>query len=174
VRDPIERNLPGFGIGRDGARTPMQWDDGRFAGFSTVEPWLPLAADFANVNVASQARDATSILALYRRLIAVRRSSRALQVGSYRPVQASAELLSFVRQHGSERILVVLNLGVGSIAVRCGVPGIKGRVLVSAFADREGETIAGQITLRGNEGLTIAVDGDGPLQLTIAASHPCG
>jgi alpha-glucosidase len=52
VRDPLEKNAPGLGLGRDGARTPMQWCAGRRAGFSTVEPWLPLAADYRSENVA--------------------------------------------------------------------------------------------------------------------------
>ena len=43
VRDPFQKNLPGIEAGRDGSRTPMQWDDSRYAGFSEVEPWLPLA-----------------------------------------------------------------------------------------------------------------------------------
>ena len=48
--------------GRDGARTPMQWNDGAFAGFSGVEPWLPLAEDFATVNVARERADPASLL----------------------------------------------------------------------------------------------------------------
>jgi alpha-glucosidase len=43
VRDPFEKNVPGIGVGRDGCRTPMQWDAGVHGGFTTGEPWLPLA-----------------------------------------------------------------------------------------------------------------------------------
>jgi alpha-glucosidase len=43
VRDPFERNVPGIGVGRDGCRTPMQWDASENAGFSKVNPWLPMA-----------------------------------------------------------------------------------------------------------------------------------
>ena len=60
--------------GRDGARTPMQWDASAFAGFSTVEPWLPLPDDFATRNVASERADPASLYNLYRRLIALRRA----------------------------------------------------------------------------------------------------
>jgi len=45
VRDPFEKNVPGIGVGRDGCRTPMQWDATVGAGFSTATPWLPLADD---------------------------------------------------------------------------------------------------------------------------------
>ncbi|MDW4800099.1 hypothetical protein NQ294_33025, partial [Escherichia coli] len=60
VRDPWERNVPGLGVGRDGCRTPMQWNAERYAGFSTARPWLPLAPDFASDNVASLEADAAS------------------------------------------------------------------------------------------------------------------
>ena len=82
VRDPLEHNIPGLGIGRDGARTPMQWDCSAHAGFSRYAPWLPLAPDHRNENVASQRHHETSILNLYRRLIAARRGMPVLSVGS--------------------------------------------------------------------------------------------
>ena len=45
VRDPFERNVPDIGVGRDGCRTPMQWDATTNAGFSTSQPWLPVVED---------------------------------------------------------------------------------------------------------------------------------
>ena len=116
-----------------------------FSGFSSVQPCLPLADDFATENVANQKRDKMSILNLYRRLISLRRSRQALQVGSYRPILARAELLLFVRQHGTERVLIALNLGADPTAVDFGSPKIRGRILVSSFADRDGETVVGSV-----------------------------
>ena len=81
VRDPFEKNVPGLGLGRDGCRTPMQWDASAFAGFSTVAPWLPLAGDFAGGNVAAERADPASLFNLYRRLIALRRVRPALTRG---------------------------------------------------------------------------------------------
>jgi alpha-glucosidase len=52
IRDPFEKRVPGIGVGRDGCRTPMQWDDGPNSGFSECEPWLPIADDFRETNVA--------------------------------------------------------------------------------------------------------------------------
>src|SRR5262249_15696919 len=48
VRDPLEKNIPGRGLGRDGCRTPMRWDSTTHAGFSSVEPWLPLSTTRAS------------------------------------------------------------------------------------------------------------------------------
>jgi alpha-glucosidase len=83
VRDPSEKRVPAIGIGREGARTPMQWDASDFAGFSTVEPWLPVADDFRRRNVAQEVRDPASIHHLYQRLIAARRQFGALSAGNY-------------------------------------------------------------------------------------------
>ena len=51
VRDPFEKNVPGIGVGRDGCRTPMQWDATKSAGFSDADPWRPVADNFRDENV---------------------------------------------------------------------------------------------------------------------------
>src|SRR6266540_3995986 len=80
IRDPIENTLPG--LGRDGCRTPMQWDGTANAGFSPAEPWLPLSSTFREINLAGERDDDTSLYQLVRRLIRLRRSSPALLSGS--------------------------------------------------------------------------------------------
>jgi alpha-glucosidase len=54
IRDPLERNMPGGGLGRDPCRTPMQWDGSAKAGFTSGEPWLPVGSDRGTVNVQSE------------------------------------------------------------------------------------------------------------------------
>ena len=158
VRDPLERNMPGLGLGRDGARTPMQWASDTYGGFSRHEPWLPLARDFRAENVLNQSRDQASIFNLHRRLIALRRTIPALSVGTYHPIVTEGELLLFVRQHARERVLVALNLGADAAVVDFGSEQCRGRVLLSALGDREGEPVADRIELGGNEGLLIAAE----------------
>ncbi|HVY57477.1 MAG TPA: alpha-amylase family glycosyl hydrolase [Xanthobacteraceae bacterium] len=155
IRDPFERNVPGLGLGRDGARTPMQWDTGANAGFSQAEPWLPLAEDFRQENVANQQREPGSMLNLYLRLIAERRRRAALTFGSYRPIVASGDLMLFAREYGEERILVALNFADDPAAVTFSSAPLFGRVLVSAFGDRDGEKINDGIDLRACEGLVL-------------------
>ena len=157
VRDPFEKRVPGIGVGRDGARTPMQWDAGAFAGFSTVEPWLPIPGCFQSRNVESELRDPASILHLHRRLIATRRRHPALSAGSYRRLLAQRDLLVFARQADSERVLIALNFGSDAVSTPLPDPA-SGVVLVSSFGDREMERMNGRIELRGNEGLVIVRD----------------
>src|SRR5262249_11408938 len=83
VQDPLEKNVPGLGLGRDGCRTPMQWNGTKNAGFTSGLPWLPIDDDYPIVNVESQSVDPTSILTLYHRLIALRRAHGALAYGDY-------------------------------------------------------------------------------------------
>jgi alpha-glucosidase len=110
VQDPWEKNEPGLGLGRDPCRTPMPWDTSANAGFTTGKPWLPLNADWRTRNVASEGAEAGSMLDLYRRLIALRRSSQALSLGDYSPVSAEDGAFVFERRAPGERMLVALNL----------------------------------------------------------------
>jgi alpha-glucosidase len=92
IRDPAAARVPGRG--RDGCRTPMQWDDTINAGFSPTEPWLPVSPNFSELNVERQCRDKQSIYNLFCRLIRLRRMLPALTSGSYRPIVAIETPLS--------------------------------------------------------------------------------
>ena len=84
VQDPLERNVPGFGLGRDPVRTPMPWSPEPHGGFTEGRPWLPLHADADVLNVSTQADDPRSMLSLYRALIRLRRDSDVLSIGDLR------------------------------------------------------------------------------------------
>ncbi len=110
MRDPQHLREPERGIGRDRSRTPMPWNDAPFAGFSTAQPWLPLNDDWRARNVAAQSADEHSMLRFYQKLLALRRSSSALTIGSFTLTDAEDEVLSYIRQAGDETLLIVLNL----------------------------------------------------------------
>ena len=153
VQDPWEKNEPGLGLGRDPQRTPMQWDTSPNAGFSTGLPWLPLSPDHDTRNVDCLARDPHSILTLYRRLIALRRRSAALTLGSYARIAASEQLLVYERASGAERLVVALNLS--HAAQQLERADLQGSVVVSTHLDREGERVAGALSVRGDEGVIV-------------------
>jgi glycosidase len=104
VVDPLEANIPGRGLGRDGCRTPMQWDATINGGFTTAKPWLPLGRWLDRNNAARQRREQTSMYQLYRRLIDLRRNRGALLFGRYERVLADGTLLVFTREFEGERM----------------------------------------------------------------------
>ena len=159
IRDPFERNVPGRGLGRDPCRTPMQWDGTQNAGFSAAEPWLPISDDYAVVNVQAEDSDATSILALYRQLLHLRRLHPALSVGDYEPVAMTGDLLAYVRSTRDERFLVALNLGEGPFALSLTALGAVGRTVLSTHLDRADASPAESLSLRANEGMIVALEG---------------
>jgi alpha-glucosidase len=158
VRDPWEKNVPGFGVGRDGCRTPMQWDDSANAGFSAAEPWLPLADDFTANNVASERDDPHSLYNLYRQLLSVRRKQPALAVGAYYPVAAAGNVLAYERVLGVFRTLVVLNLGAITADITLPNKTNSATILLSTEPCRDGLAQFGTLTLKGHEGVILELD----------------
>ena len=155
VRDPFEKNVPGIGVGRDGCRTPMQWDATAHAGFSTATPWLPLPNDFVHENVVNLEADARSILSLYKALIALRKRLPQLRSGDYVPVAAQGDLLLYRRQSEGTAVVIALNLGDQPVSIASDAAGLAGKILLSTFLDREGEKVEGTLDLRGDEGVII-------------------
>ena len=112
VRDPIGRAAwPKF-KGRDGERTPMQWDASVNAGFSAAKTtWLPVAPNYPRRNVAAETRDPDSLLNYYKVLMRLRRTNGALRDGAFQLVNESDKnVLAFVRKAaGGKTVLVALN-----------------------------------------------------------------
>jgi alpha-glucosidase len=151
VRDPFEKNVPDIGVGRDGCRTPMQWDATKYAGFSTTIPWLPVAGDFVHENVVNLDADGRSLLSLYKALIGLRRMLPLLQSGDYVPLAAEGDLLLYRRQGHGSSVTIALNLADQPVSIASSTAGLSGTLLLSTFLDRERETIEGTVDLRGNE-----------------------
>ncbi len=134
IRDPVARNVhPAFG--RDPERTPMQWEPGPGAGFTSGEPWLPIAADADARNVARQRADPASLLHLYRSLLSLRRSSPALRAGAYVEREAPSDVFVFERRAGAERALVALNFADQGRSVRLGGGRVRAGLLTRFGAD---------------------------------------
>ncbi len=108
--DPWGINMPEGDFGRDPERTPMQWDASPHAGFTSGEPWLPVADDYQQRNVASQLADEQSTLNFYKTLIQLRRSRPALHNGAFTFVDGLGDdLLAYLRAADGQRLLVCLN-----------------------------------------------------------------
>ena len=112
---------------------------------------LPIAENHDCVNVAAERDDPRSMLALYRRLLELRRGSLALTGGTYRTVRAGDGVLAYLREAAGERVLVALNLTAEPRTV-----DLAGRVRLSTWLDREGESASGrELHLRGEEGVAL-------------------
>jgi alpha-glucosidase len=159
VRDPFEKNVPGIGVGRDGCRTPMQWDATACAGFSTATPWLPLADDHLRENVATLADDRGSILHLYKALIALRKKTPQLVKGAYQPIAAEADVLLYRRECDGGALVVALNLGASPVSIASASIGAGRAILLSTLLDRRGEEVRGALELRANEGVILGAAG---------------
>jgi alpha-glucosidase len=136
----------------------MPWDSGPNAGFSTGTPWLPVAPQYQTVNVLVERNDPTSMLTLYRHLIALRRATPALSVGSYVRLEAHGDILAYVRTHGGQRCLMVLNLGPQPQVFESHQIAIQGHVALSTHLDRADEMVRGTIELRGAEGVIVTLE----------------
>ncbi len=111
VKDPIGRLGWPQEKGRDGERTPMQWNATPNAGFTTGIPWLPIPVSYQTHNVASEQKDPGSILNFYRNLIALRKTNKALLDGDWVAINADDQnVLSYLRRYKNEAVIVVLNM----------------------------------------------------------------
>lgn len=96
--------------GRDNARTPMQWSNKKGAGFTTGTPWLSINANYTNINVEQQQQDSHSVLAYYKKMIAIRNQSDVLQHGSFKELYQNGGVYAFERQKTNQVLKVVVNL----------------------------------------------------------------
>ncbi|MGA2353932.1 MAG: alpha-glucosidase [Terriglobales bacterium] len=111
VKDPIGRTGWPKEKGRDGERTPMQWNTEPNAGFSKVKPWLPVPPSYRTHNVETESKDPNSILNLYKKVLALRHSSDALLDGSYTALNGDDDhVMSYLRSYKGKSVLVALNM----------------------------------------------------------------
>ena len=153
VRDPITHLIPGRG--RDPQRTPLPWDAGPGAGFTSGRPWLPLGEANRALHVDGQRGDPASMLSLHRRLLRLRRRTPALHDGAYHPVEADGDVLAYLRAAGGARWLVALNLGPAPARLALPGPERSGRVALSTHPGRDGGAIHDRLELRGDEGVVV-------------------
>ena len=111
VKDPIGRRGWPNEKGRDGERTPMQWNDTPNAGFTKGIPWLPIPTSYRTHNVATEQKDPNSILVFYQNVLKLRHSNPALLEGDYVALnEDDPNVMSYLRRYKNRAVLVVLNM----------------------------------------------------------------
>ncbi len=154
VQDPIGRIGWPNEKGRDGERTPMQWDASSNAGFSTARPWLPVSPNYTTHNVAAEEKDPNSLFSFYKKLINLRRLTPALAEGSYLPLDKHNEnVLSYLRRTQTDSVLVALNMSSSPQTVSYnlapkGTGSARARTLLATAANTGAEVDLAKITLQ--------------------------
>jgi len=141
LQDPLGKKGWPVIRGRDAERTPMQWDDSQYAGFSKAKPWLPVNSDYRHKNVNAQSKDKNSLLTFYKSLIWLRKRSNALSIGDLEFIDKEpGEVLIYKRKYGDEEVNVVLNFSKRHQAVNIDKEG-KERLLLGTHRN-EGEEVS--------------------------------
>ena len=117
---------------RDNARTPVQWNGGEGAGFTTGTPWLQINRNYTDVNFESDMASEDGVRAFYKRMIACRKANPALLSGSFKELYAKGSVYMFEREEGGERLIAAMNFSgkdeklpvpVSGSAEICNYPG---------------------------------------------------
>ncbi len=155
--DPIGRKFWPLNVGRDGCRTPMQWNAEPGAGFTSGTPWLPVDRSCATRNVEAEDADAHSLLNWYRQLIRLRGRSAALHSGSYRAIDGAPDgVFAYTRERDGECVAVLLNFRSKHATVR--LPDCAGDLWTSLLSTHsaEGEPRGPEVALQPYEVLILA------------------
>jgi alpha-glucosidase len=124
VKDPVGKVGWPEDKGRDGERTPMQWNAAPNAGFSSTTPWLPVPPSYKTHNVESELKNKASILNFYQRLLALRHAEPALLDGEYVALnEDDPNVLSYLRRYKAETVLVALNMSGAERTIRLDLKG---------------------------------------------------
>jgi alpha-glucosidase len=159
VQDPVGKRYWPANKGRDGERTPMQWDATAQAGFTTGRPWLKIPATASERNVAVEEGDASSILNFYRRLISLRRRSPALLDGDYLSTGNDPHIFAYRRRTPAQTMLVALNMSGESRSLPLDAnvlgPATGWRVVFSNRAARTGSEVKESLPLAPFEAVIV-------------------
>ena len=147
VHDPIGKLGWPKEKGRDGERTPMQWDRSAAAGFTKGKPWLSIPPSAATYNVATESAEADSIFNTYKRLLALRQSDAALRDGEFEVLdKGNQHVFSYARKAGGETVVVSLNMSGEAQEVSLASAGASGEVLYRSLSS-SGEVDLGHVKL---------------------------
>lgn len=96
--------------GRDNARTPMQWDDSEYAGFSTVKPWINVNKNYKRINAKEQLKRHDSVFRYYQKLIQLRKEYDIIPYGDYTLMEEDhKQIFAYKREYDNNKLLVILN-----------------------------------------------------------------
>lgn len=139
--------------GRDNARTPMQWDDSAYAGFSTANPWIMVNPNYTKINAKDQINREDSVFKYYQKLIKLRHESELIVYGTYDLIlDDDKDIYAYIRTLGDEKLIVYCNFSENTREVELPEEFTNGQVLISNYIDAK---VNHKITLRPYEAIVI-------------------
>ena len=139
--------------GRDNARTPMQWDDSAYAGFSTATPWIMVNPNYTKINARDQVNREDSVFKYYQKLIKLRHESELIVYGTYYLIlDDDKDIYAYIRTLGDEKLIVYCNFSENTREVELPEEFTNGKVLISNYIDAK---VNHKITLRPYEAIVI-------------------
>ena len=139
--------------GRDNARTPMQWDDSAYAGFSTANPWIMVNPNYTKINAKDQINREDSVFKYYQKLIKLRHESELIVYGTYDLIlDDDKDIYAYIRTLGDEKLIVYCNFSENTREVELHEEFTNGKVLISNYIDAK---VNHKITLRPYEAIVI-------------------
>ena len=120
--------------GRDNARTPMQWDDSAYAGFSTANPWIMVNPNYTKINAKDQINREDSVFKYYQKLIKLRHESELIVYGTYDLIlDDDKDIYAYIRTLGDEKLIVYCNFSENTREVELPEEFTNGKVLISNY-----------------------------------------
>lgn len=139
--------------GRDNARTPMQWDDSAYAGFSTATPWIMVNPNYTKINAKDQVNREDSVFKYYQKLIKLRHESELIVYGTYDLIlDDDKDIYAYIRTLGDEKLIVYCNFSENTRKVEIPEEFVNKKVLISNYSDAKANQ---KITLRPYEAIVI-------------------
>ena len=139
--------------GRDNARTPMQWDDSAYAGFSTANPWIMVNPNYTKINAKDQINREDSVFKYNQKLIKLRHESELIVYGTYDLIlDDDKDIYAYIRTLGDEKLIVYCNFSENTREVELPEEFTNGKVLISNYIDAK---VNHKITLRPYEAIVI-------------------
>jgi oligo-1,6-glucosidase len=139
--------------GRDNARTPMQWDDSAYAGFSTTNPWIMVNPNYTKINAKDQVNREDSVFKYYQKLIKLRHESELIVYGTYDLIlDDDKDIYAYIRTLGDEKLIVYCNFSENTREVELPEEFVNKKVFISNYSDAKANQ---KITLRPYEAIVI-------------------
>lgn len=136
LRPILNKSL--FRESRDNARTPFQWDDSEFAGFSTITPWIQVNKNKKEINAKKELQDENSLLCYYQKLIKLRKEYKIIKTGKYNDLLPNSKyIFAYNRKENNKELVVISNFSKKNIKCKLLSKYKEYKLLLSNYADND-------------------------------------